>query len=233
LALLALASTGLILTFVTVGQAARKPTLRERAAIEQAIFDDYLHSKTSAAHAVITAIRVSTRAAPRPRGKAKGYYDAFARVDLFDSAASGPGTAILGYRVERLPGWRVLDLGSVEVGCQLSASIFRGRRGAVLRDLDFDCPSTGTAAASTGRFCDPPRGPGDSAVHSRNLRVTGITCATGRRVALSCHRFSYGHAGTCLAGGYRWRCTSTNPPGSESAERCSSGRRLMSIRWTD
>jgi len=37
----------------------------------------------------------------------------------------------------------------------------------------------------------------------------------------------------CAAAGYRWRCTSTNPTGSESAQRCVAGRRLMSIVWLD
>jgi len=90
-----------------------------------------------------------------------------------------------------------------------------------------------SAPAATGRLCVPPRGPGDSAVHSSGLRVTGITCIAGRKVALRCARFSYGRSGACFAAGYWWRCRSTRPPGSQSVERCASLRRSMRIRWLD
>jgi len=90
-----------------------------------------------------------------------------------------------------------------------------------------------SAQAAPQRLCVPPRGPGDSAVHSTDLRVTGITCVAGRKVALRCARFSYGRSGACLAAGSWWRCRSTKPPGSQSVERCASRRRSMSIRWLD
>jgi hypothetical protein len=96
--------------------------------------------------------------------------------------------------------------------------------------------ASGAATAgptSTVRRCAPPRGPGDTAVHSKNLRVRDISCRAGRRVALACLRFTYGRTGVCAAVGYRWRCTSTNPSGSESAQRCVVGRRLMRIVWLD
>jgi hypothetical protein len=94
--------------------------------------------------------------------------------------------------------------------------------------------ATGTAGqSSVVRRCAPPRGPGDTAVHSKSLRVRDISCRAGRRVALACRRFTYGRSGVCVALGYRWRCTSTNPPGSQSAQRCVNGRRLMSIVWLD
>jgi hypothetical protein len=86
---------------------------------------------------------------------------------------------------------------------------------------------------TTARRCVPPVGPGDSARHSVNLVVVNIGCATGRRIALACARFSYGHAGTCSAAGYRWHCTSTKLPPLASAEKCLSGRRLMRLVWTD
>jgi hypothetical protein len=70
-------------------------------------------------------------------------------------------------------------------------------------------------------------------VHSTKLRVTNISCRAGRKVALACRRFTYGRAGLCSAVGYRWRCTSTKPPGSESAQRCVSRQRSMSILWLD
>ena len=54
---------------------------------------------------------------------------------------------------------------------------------------------------TSARACAPPRGPGDNAVHSRNLRVRGISCRVGRKVALACVRFTYGHSGRCSAGG--------------------------------
>lgn len=82
-------------------------------------------------------------------------------------------------------------------------------------------------------MCAPPRGPGDSAVHSTDLDVQNITCSVGRKVALACTRFTYGHSGICAAVRYRWRCTSTSPPGSESVQRCVAGRKSMSILWLD
>ena len=94
--------------------------------------------------------------------------------------------------------------------------------------------SAGTAGPTSAvRTCAPPRGPGDAAVHSKNLRVRNISCRAGRRVALACLRFTYGRTGVCAVVGSRWRCTSTNPTGSESAQRCVVGRRLMSIVWLD
>jgi hypothetical protein len=91
----------------------------------------------------------------------------------------------------------------------------------------------GSGRTAQTRLCAPPRGPGDNAVHSTNLRVTNITCAAGRAVALACRRFTYGRSGSCAAAGSQWRCTSTSPPGSESAERCLGGRKSMRIRWLD
>ena len=89
------------------------------------------------------------------------------------------------------------------------------------------------AHASAEAACTPPRGPGNAAVHSRDLRVVGITCATGRRVALACTRFTHGHAGTCPAAHYRWYCTSTAARGLSSKQRCVAGRRVMTIVWLD
>ena len=87
-------------------------------------------------------------------------------------------------------------------------------------------------AGSMGR-CAPPRGPGDQAVHSAALRVHGITCAAGRRLALACTRFTYGRSGPCTAIGERWSCVSTKPRSLESAQVCEWGRRSMHILWTD
>jgi hypothetical protein len=89
------------------------------------------------------------------------------------------------------------------------------------------------AYVTATQTCVPPRGPGDQARHSVNLRVTNIGCEAGRRVALACARYSYGHSGGCIAVGYRWRCMSTKPLGLASSEKCLSGRRVMSITWTD
>jgi hypothetical protein len=95
------------------------------------------------------------------------------------------------------------------------------------------CFAAASAQGAGQRLCVPPRGPGDGGVHSRELRVHGITCVAGRRVALACVRFTYGRAGTCVAAGHRWACASTKPPGSQSVQRCQSSWRTMSIRWLD
>jgi len=104
---------------------------------------------------------------------------------------------------------------------------------ALVFALALAAVAAGSAEALAQRLCVPPLGPGDNARHSTDLRVKGITCVAGRRVALRCVRFTYGHAGTCFAAGYRWRCRSTKPPGSQSFESCRSGWRSMSIRWLD
>jgi hypothetical protein len=95
------------------------------------------------------------------------------------------------------------------------------------------CGTGAAGPASAIRRCAPPRGPGDTAIHSKSLRVRNVSCRVGRKVALACRRFTYGHSGVCVAVGYRWRCTSTKPPGSESAQRCVAGQKLMSIVWLD
>jgi hypothetical protein len=128
----------LIAFFVAVGTGGAKPAARvpgtaERAAIRQAIFDD-LASNALPRRPVITRIRVSSITLRRHR------YRKFARVDLDDPTRAGYGAALLGYFVASISGWKVLDLGSSEVGCSVPATVFRGRKRAVLRDLKLDCP---------------------------------------------------------------------------------------------
>ena len=116
--------------------AARHPTVAERAAIQQALFDD-VRSHGKPAHPIITRISVSTVRLGRPVGKNR--YTKFARADLSDPQA-GFAAALLGYYSASISGWRVLDLGSSEVGCTIPAKTFRGRKRAVMRDLELDCP---------------------------------------------------------------------------------------------
>jgi hypothetical protein len=111
---------------------ARGTSTAEKAAIRQAIFDDL------AAHAlprrpVITRIRVSSITLRRRR------YRKFARVDLNDPTRAGYAAALLGYYGASISGWKVLDLGSSQVGCTVPAQIFGGRKRAVLHDLKLDC----------------------------------------------------------------------------------------------
>lgn len=121
--------------------AARAPTAFERGGIKQAVFD-YFSAKKQVTHPTITTTRVSTHAAqPRPTNRTR-YYRSFARVDLVDRTA-GSATAVLGYYVAPLSGWRVLSLGTAAVGCLLSPAIFRGHKAAVLRDLKLDCSGIG------------------------------------------------------------------------------------------
>jgi hypothetical protein len=127
------------LVFVSAAAPARNPISTERAAIRQVIFD-YLAAKAAVKSPRISAIRISTRIPPAPPRPTVRYYSKFARIDLSDPSG-GPSYAIAGYFVTgTLSGWRVLDLGSVEVGCSLPASIFRGDKRAVLRDLRMTCP---------------------------------------------------------------------------------------------
>ena len=105
----------------------------EKAAIRQAIFDA-LAANARPRRPVITRIRVSSIMLRRHR------YRKFARVDLNDPTRAGFAAVLLGYYVASISGWKVLDLGSSEVGCSVPATIFRGRKRAVLRDLKLDCP---------------------------------------------------------------------------------------------
>jgi hypothetical protein len=132
------AATAALVVVLTAGAgtAARKPAAGERAAIQQALFDD-LHAHALPARPVITRISVST---VRPSGSAgRNDYAKFARADLYDPRA-GAAAVLLGYYVASISGWRVLDLGSSEVGCSVPAKVFRGRKRAVMRDLKLDCP---------------------------------------------------------------------------------------------
>jgi hypothetical protein len=114
--------------------AVRNPTVEERGAIKQAIFDD-VAARGTPAQPVIRRVRVSTVSLAAGRSR----YRKFARVDLHDPKA-GYAAALLGYFVASISGWRVLDLGSSEVGCSVPPRVFHGRKNAVLRDLRLDCP---------------------------------------------------------------------------------------------
>lgn len=114
--------------------AARPPSNVERAAIRQAIFDD-ITANEKPTRPVITRIRISSVTLPAtPK-----HYTKFARVDLRDPTA-GYAAALLGYYVASIPGWKVLDLGSSEVGCAPRPNVFQGKQRAILSDLKLDCP---------------------------------------------------------------------------------------------
>jgi hypothetical protein len=126
------------LVAVSAAAAVRSPGKAEDAAIRQAIFDD-LTANALARRPVITRIRVSS-IAPPARATGTHRYRKFARVDLDDPTRAGAAAALLGYYVASISGWRVLDLGSSEVGCGVPAQVFHGRKRAVMRDLKLDCP---------------------------------------------------------------------------------------------
>ena len=116
--------------------AVRTPTAEERGAIRQAIFDSVAASGRPA-HPVITRITVSSvtlSAGP-------SWYTKFARVNLTDPRAGYAG-ALLGYYVTSISGWKVLDLGSSEVGCSVPAKLFGDRKSAILLDLELECSGT-------------------------------------------------------------------------------------------
>jgi hypothetical protein len=129
----ALAAVFVALGTTGAAPAERPPRTTEEAAIRQAIFDD-LAANGLPRRPVITRIRVSSITLRRHR------YRKFARVDLNDPTRAGFAAALLGYYVASISGWKVLDLGSSEVGCSVPSTIFRGRKRAVLRDLKLDCP---------------------------------------------------------------------------------------------
>jgi hypothetical protein len=132
----ALVTSAAFLVAGTAGAASavRNPTVGERGGIRQAIFDS-VTATGRPGHPVITRISVSSLTFPAgPRR-----YRKFARVDLDDPKAGYAG-ALLGYYVASISGWRVLDLGSSEVGCTVPSTVFRGRKRAIMRDLKLECP---------------------------------------------------------------------------------------------
>lgn len=114
--------------------ATRPPTALERAALTQAIFDSL--PRTEAADPSIARIRVTTVPSDS-RGAAP--YTEFARVDLTDPKV-GDAMSLLGYRQARVSGWRLLDLGSADVGCSFGPGVFGSHKQVVLHDLGLDCP---------------------------------------------------------------------------------------------
>jgi hypothetical protein len=102
----------------------------------QAIFDS-LAPRGRPAHPVVTRIRVSSVTFPARAGR----YRKFARVDLDDPRAGYAG-ALLGYYVASISGWKVLDIGSSEVGCSVPARLFEDRTSAILLDLELACSGT-------------------------------------------------------------------------------------------
>jgi len=135
--LMATVTLCMILTAVAApADLARRPAPVERAGIEQVLFAYFRKSRTP--NPKITAIVLSTRAARFP-SSAKYYYKKFAKIELLDKRA-GFAAVLAGYYVAPLSGWRVLDLGSSEVGCSIPAAVFHGYKAAVLRDLALDCP---------------------------------------------------------------------------------------------
>jgi hypothetical protein len=130
------AAGSLLVALPAVAIAARSPTVGEQAGIRQALFDD-VRTHGRPAHPVITRVSVSTVRLGRAVGRRR--YVKFARVDLRDPQA-GYAAALLGYYAASISGWRVLDLGSSEVGCKVSPKVFRGRKRAIMRDLALRCP---------------------------------------------------------------------------------------------
>jgi hypothetical protein len=90
-----------------------------------------------------------------------------------------------------------------------------------------------TASPAMAKACASPRGPGDNNVHSHGLTTHHLSCSRGRRVALSCTRFTFGHSGKCSALGRTWSCKSRHEGALGSYQRCTSGRGSMSIHWDD
>jgi len=114
----------------------RPPTATERAALRQAVYDCVVEH-TAAVEPSIMKMRVSS--VDVGSGRAAGY-TAFAKVVLSDPSA-GYAAVLLGSRSKgRIPGWRVLGLGSAGVGCELGPAVFGGHKRAVMRSLDLGCP---------------------------------------------------------------------------------------------
>jgi hypothetical protein len=126
-----------VLSMASAAAAARGPTPVERAGIRQAIFDSRA-ARPPAGGLRVGKISVSTRG-PRFPAPANFYYRVFA-VAVISAPNVTPAAVLLGYYVAPLSGWRVLDLGTSNVGCGLPATLFHGYKLAVLNDLRLTCP---------------------------------------------------------------------------------------------
>jgi len=112
----------------------RPPTPTERAALQQAAYD-FVTAKTDARNPQIVRMRVASVPLGSPGASP---YAAFALVQLSDPDA-GYAVALLGYRKRQLSGWRVLALGSMQVGCGLGRNVFGSHGPAVRRALGLPC----------------------------------------------------------------------------------------------
>ena len=115
--------------------AVRRPTASERAALQQAVYD-FVAAKTAARNPLIVRMRIASVPLGRPDASP---YREFALVELSDPAA-GEAWAILGYRQRQLSGWRVLELGSALVSCDLGRNVFGSHGPAVRRAFGLTCP---------------------------------------------------------------------------------------------
>ena len=85
------------------------------------------------------------------------------------------------------------------------------------------------AVARIGAACRRFAGPGDDLLHAVDLRVRGISCATGKHVVETCN---FGKS--CAVGKRTWSCVRPRQkPALGYGERCTSGTRLTSIVWLD
>lgn len=66
-----------------------------------------------------------------------------------------------------------------------------------------------SASAAGGRTCSPPKYPGTG--YFTSLKVTGTSCATGRKVALAYYRcrLRHGVRGRCTSAVLRFKCSET------------------------
>jgi hypothetical protein len=112
----------------------RPPTAPERAALQQTI-EDWVAAHHGPDDPHIAGIRVATVPLGLP---GPSPYSRFAVVSLWAPDA-GDVIALVGYRTDPLPHWRVLDLGSARVSCNLGRQTFGSHAATVRRALALDC----------------------------------------------------------------------------------------------
>lgn len=85
-------------------------------------------------------------------------------------------------------------------------------------------------AGAAGRNCSTPKYPGSG--YFTSLKVTGVSCATGRKVVLAHYRCRVRHGirGRCTARVLRYRCTETRrsiPSEIDALVTCRRGSRKV------
>ena len=104
---------------------------------------------------------------------------------------------------------RALGCRAVARGTRLRGGLLAATAVALAAALPIGASADTAPVAHSARVCKPPEYPGDG--YFTSLSVRGVSCSTGRRLALAYYRCrtSSGPGGKCRRRVLRFRCTET------------------------